>query len=643
MKIFRLKALIPLLIFSVSVFIILNFFIDRIVKNIFISIGESIFSAKVDIASLKVKGLSISIKGLQVANKNDPWKNLFEIERVSFKIKFLPLLSKKVIIDEVAAEGIKWSTKRKTYGGLPPKKLKKIEKKKQKEDKDSFTYKLMASLKQKAEKEYAELPIVKNIKQFDQELKSLDINKIISQADLESKKLIERLSNEYSQKYENYKNEIQNIDIEQKIKTTQELINEVSNIKIEKIEDIKILQDKLAKLNETKKSLEETIEKLKNIKSSFEKDFVETKEVYSQIEKSVQNDYKNILNQLKLPELTKESITKALFGEVWLNRVNTAVYYIHLARKYLPARKKEDKKTLKQRAKGIDVVFHKENVLPNLWIKKISISGTTGGEGKDNENAISLIGFAENITSDQIIIGKPTLLKFEGKKLPQEYELECFFDRIQEPPKDTIKLNVKNLNVKEIKIADSDVIPSIKSGRVSLGATFSLQREELNCEMLFSIENIKYSGLTQKDELKEILYEIFKSIDKVYISAKLYGKIDSLSTEISSNLDDVITNKLKFLFGQKIQEYQLRIKSEVEKSIKEQKEKFFKEYIAKKDELLKVINDKKTSLEEVKLQIDKKIKESNEKIEEQKNKLNKTIEQEKKKLEEELKKKLFKY
>ncbi|MFN3966148.1 MAG: hypothetical protein ACK4JE_00400, partial [Endomicrobiia bacterium] len=116
-KLIRWKAVIPLLVFIAGTTIFCVFFLDTIIKNTFISIGESIFSAKVEIAKLKTKfkNMSIEIKGIQVADKSDPWKNLFEIDSVKFGIQPIPLLSKKVIIDEMSVEGIKWSTKRKTF------------------------------------------------------------------------------------------------------------------------------------------------------------------------------------------------------------------------------------------------------------------------------------------------------------------------------------------------------------------------------------------------------------------------------------------------------------------------------------------------------------------------------------------------
>lgn len=645
MKYIRWKAVIPLLVFIIGLSIFFRFYFDTLLKNIIVSIGESIFSAKVEVGYLKTKfkESSVEIRNFQVADKSDPWRNLFEVEKIKFDIQFLPLLSKKFIIDEMSIEDIKWSTQRTTSGELPPKKIKKIEKKKRKE-KDTFTSKLLDRLKDKVTKEVQDLPLLQNFEKYKQEFSSLDVKKIVDEFDLETKQLIDTLNKEKLQKYENYKNEIQNLDVDQKISVARELINEISNIKLEKPEDIKVLQNKLSELNEKKKVLENTYENLKSLKTSIDKDFVETKEIYSKIKSSIDKDYENILSKLKLPEFSKENISRALFGEIWINRVNKAVYYIHLARKYLPKRNKEDKKITKQRMRGIDVEFFKENVLPSFWIKKIVLSATTGGPGKDNDNAIVLSGIATNFSSDQVIVGKPAIISLQGKKSLQEYLIDCIFDRLKEIPEDTIQLNIKNINISNYKISSTEFMPEVKNGVISIDSIFSLKGEELNCEMQFLINNIKFSEISnmQNEEIKIVLNDIFTSINKIYIKAKLYGTINSLSTEISSNIDDIIVNKLKSIFGQKLQEYQTKIKSEVEKNILEQKEKFVKEYEEKRNELTKIFNDKKSSIEDLKKQIEDKQKEVNKQIEDFNNKIKQTLEQEKKKVEEELKKRFLK-
>ncbi|MDD5755870.1 MAG: hypothetical protein PHR23_01135, partial [bacterium] len=89
-----------LLIFFVvlAIFIVVGIiFRDAILKQAFISTGEMVTGAKIEVSSFKTSLMdsSLEIKDLQVANKSDVWKNLVVIDLLKFDMRFLPLLTKK--------------------------------------------------------------------------------------------------------------------------------------------------------------------------------------------------------------------------------------------------------------------------------------------------------------------------------------------------------------------------------------------------------------------------------------------------------------------------------------------------------------------------------------------------------------------
>jgi uncharacterized protein (TIGR03545 family) len=93
-----------------------------------------IFGAKVEIDDLKTSftKVSLSMDGLRCADRNDYFKNLIDVDHITFDAKFTPILRKKLVIDEMTVSGLKWGTARKTSGQLPPKKEKKFDKKTEK-------------------------------------------------------------------------------------------------------------------------------------------------------------------------------------------------------------------------------------------------------------------------------------------------------------------------------------------------------------------------------------------------------------------------------------------------------------------------------------------------------------------------------
>ena len=152
----RWKYFVPTVVITVLIVFFSIFFLDNVLKSAVITGGEMAFGAKVEVLSLKTtfKNLSIDIKGLKAANKDSVFTNLFEIDDIRFAVRPVPLLSMKLIVNEMSVEGVKWGTKRETSGALPPKKLAKYDKQQKKENKDSIFSKLSSKLAEKGKSEF---------------------------------------------------------------------------------------------------------------------------------------------------------------------------------------------------------------------------------------------------------------------------------------------------------------------------------------------------------------------------------------------------------------------------------------------------------------------------------------------------------
>ena len=77
----------------------------------------SIVGAEVDVkADVKLFPLGITLKELQVTNPDVPETNSFECRHIAFNVDSLNLLRRKVIINEMAVEGMRFDTKRTAAG-----------------------------------------------------------------------------------------------------------------------------------------------------------------------------------------------------------------------------------------------------------------------------------------------------------------------------------------------------------------------------------------------------------------------------------------------------------------------------------------------------------------------------------------------
>jgi uncharacterized protein (TIGR03545 family) len=120
MKIIRWKAVVPTVIFLLLLVLFIVFFLDGVLKWTMVKSGEAVFGARVSIASVttKFRATSLAVHGLEVADKSEPMKNLFQLDDAVFDAEALPLLEKRVIIDQASITGVKFGTPRKSSGAL---------------------------------------------------------------------------------------------------------------------------------------------------------------------------------------------------------------------------------------------------------------------------------------------------------------------------------------------------------------------------------------------------------------------------------------------------------------------------------------------------------------------------------------------
>lgn len=211
----RWKYFIPTVVITILIVLFSTFFLDMTLKSAIIAGGEMAFGAKVEVSNLKTtfKNLSIDIKGLKAANKDNVFTNLFEIDDIRFAVSPKPLLSMKLIVNEMSVDGVKWGTKRETSGALPPKKLAKYEKQQKKENKDSFFSKLTSKLQEKTKSSIAPLPALSEVKKAQDQLKDLN-PAAISKDDLQSIKELDAMQQGYNDKFAKYQQQLKSIDIQ---------------------------------------------------------------------------------------------------------------------------------------------------------------------------------------------------------------------------------------------------------------------------------------------------------------------------------------------------------------------------------------------------------------------------------------------
>ena len=347
MKIIRWSFLLTTIIIIALIAILNILFFDKILKKVIISAGQTAVGAKVEIDYLKTsfKNCSVTINGFRAADNNNYFKNLVDIEKIRFDVRFAPLLRKKVVIDEMSLDGLRWQTDRKTSGELP---------------------KMFKTAKEKTVTEFNNLPSVEMFNKIQDQIKNFDVNKLIEDSGLSSIKEVEKVSADLQDKYKSYQDKINNFNYEEKINRAKTLADDLSKSKCGSLADIANTAKKVNELKTLKKEFDDILAELNNAK----KDVSATIDVTKQIKNTITNDVNMICEKISIPTLNTKNISQMLFGTKWVNRVEKVLYYISIIKQYIPEGSDEEEvKEVKQRALGRDIIFREKQVLKLMQIR----------------------------------------------------------------------------------------------------------------------------------------------------------------------------------------------------------------------------------------------------------------------------------
>ena len=417
----KLVPLVACLVFVSVLVIAISLFKNPLLEKVLVSSLQGVFKAKTDIEKVdfKILGASLEISGIQQANKDDPMKNLFEIEKINVDYNLTELLKGKFYAQDLTVSGVALGTERSESGELPfvPKTQEELEAEKEMDSKKS---ELKDSAKTRLEEMFAAYNPDNFIGNIEEELQTSKVSKQVAD---EVQQKIDKWQNtpEQLQKslddFTKNTNKLLNTDWS-KISNLQDLKSALESVKksisdstsITKtfesttkdlLKDVNSVSDYGTLINDTVKSDINLVDsKINNIKYLF------SVEGFSQImNDGVQAMLYDILGQyytylLKIKDLAstittkKDELTDSV-KELVPNQLTEVTSKIEKANS-------KDIKPKKERLKGRDV-YYKQDTVPRFLIEKVNASGYE----PDSKNLLFDAKITE-LSFDQDLRGKPT-------------------------------------------------------------------------------------------------------------------------------------------------------------------------------------------------------------------------------------------
>ncbi len=616
----RWKYFIPIVVIITGLTLFYTLIMNKLIERGLEKAGESIFKARTEISGFRFNlfGGEIKMERMAVADADDPWYNLFEIGKARFDVSVKALLLKRLVISDARIEDISWHTKRKTYGGLPE-----VEEEKKKPAKEKRT--IEEKKKPGMLEEIAE---------------TIDIDGIIEKykSRFRTPKIAEEAKNIATNLDKKWNTKIKETD--KKIKIASTKVNEIKKINVNKIKSPAQVALYLKKVQDAYKTVNETITYTKNVYNEFQQDRTKVLKTIDEIRKAKDEDWKFIISLVNIPAKAKfKSFTQDILSKILYKKLGKVYGYIRKGIVILQRLKEQDRakkkppKRKKKRFKGRDVIF------PSMGYPKFLLTRALISVKKET---MYLKGEIKNLRSSPEKSREPTTFYLGGNlDEVRKLALNGIFD-YRRPGEATHKLIFKALNFPLHKIGET--IPYIKlndfKARYDFIFNFLSKENETKRKGIFTLtlKDIKMKGDT-KDIVTRLVMESIQEAKKIVIEGDLSFN-GGTTGKLKSNLDKVLTKKIKVYIQNKINKARARIKKSFDKYITKHEIEARKKLTDFTERYRKPVENKKKIVENYKKILDAKRRELEKKKKELEEKGKREAEKKAKKVIEKIKPKL---
>jgi uncharacterized protein (TIGR03545 family) len=563
--IIRWKFFISVLVFVGAVSWILLFCLDGMVKSALESGISAFTNTKTDVSGLRISLMnsSLRVKRLEIASKSDPMKNTIEFSDITIDFQTLPLLERRLIVDDFSVTGIQWGTVRKTSGLLPRKAPRE----------ETWYSGISDKAFEKLEGEFSELP-VSQLTTF-----SIpdNVDEILSRLDFPSLDAFKKVATDAQDIKASVTarlKEIADLSDEKKILSeARELTKNVPQDPAEILRRAELIGSFIKKLGEQKAEYEGIFGQLK-------KDYESAEKSYRLAESSVQDTYRKARDLVGVKALDTRSIMKIIFGTQWVKHAHETMKMHAELRRVLShiTQGSDDEIQIYPRASGRDIVFVTPKKKPSIVLTKseFSVNVLDGGDRKDIEQRYALD--LRNITSAPSLSPEPMKAKIQASfkdMMVAEVNLDAHMDYRKPDFKDVFRAEVRRIRASEWPVGIPKLFPvKISSGTADAQVEFEFVGSQLTWKNVVKFQGVKwdFSEVPKAGLLTPLLEKIFEDVSNFTVGFTLNSRNQAIDLDVSSDLSSLIQEGVSRLLDMKLKELQAKIQRAIDGRIEASKE-----------------------------------------------------------------------
>jgi uncharacterized protein (TIGR03545 family) len=552
-KIFRWKAVGPLLLLLVIITVLIVLFAEPVARQTTEEVSTELLGTQVDVGRLDLipRTASVDLGALQIADPFEPRRNLIEAERIVLKLNPEALTEKKLVVERLALQGMRFGTARKTPARLV--------------SGNGFAPQALRSVREWS-------------RQFDVPLLQLTPIDTLRQLVLDP-------------------GQLRTVQAAQGLlartdSTRQALERGFAAVDVAgTVDSARALADRLAATDPRTLGLDGTRQAIRSVQATL-KQLDATKRQVTALQQNVtqgvtllgtgvrgldearKRDYAFARSLLKLPSFSAPDIGNAFFGKVSLDRFQQALYWAELARHYMPPGllPREDPGPRRLRAAGTTVRFPKEHSWPTFLVQLGQVDFHIADGLLKGAYAASVQG----LTSAPALYGKPMLVTAKRDAAGSAIagiDVGAVVDHRTSNVRDSVSAKLRGVKLPSFAIPGLPF--RIAPGTGAANLTFALRGDQLLGHWSIGSREVAWaldSAGRRRSDLEDLVWRVVSGLTQLDVSADVRGSIASPKLSVRSNLDEAIARRLKAVVGEEVAKAETKARAKVDSIVSDKVE-----------------------------------------------------------------------